>query len=229
MRIAAIIPAYEAAATIGGLVDELARAGSFDPIVVVDDGSLDETAARARAAGALVVRHTRNRGKGAALRSALARALYAGATHAVSLDADGQHPPAEAQRLAELAVPTEALVLGIRDLVAAGAPRANQRSNGISNWWLSRFTGRSLADTQCGLRRYPITATLALGAQSRGFGFEAEVVLRAALAGLPLVEEPIQVHYPPETDRTSHFHVVRDPTRIVLRVLATLATAPRHR
>ena len=229
MRVAAIIPAYEAAATIGGLVDELQGTGGIDPVIVVDDGSRDDTAARARAAGALVVRHARNRGKGAALRTALTEALQQGATHAVSLDADGQHPPTEALRLARLAALPEALVLGIRDLVTAGAPRASQRSNGISNWWLSRFAGRSLADTQCGLRRYPIAATLALGARSRGFGFEAEVVLRAALAGLPIVEEPVRVHYPPAADRTSHFHVVSDPARIVWRVLATVATAPRRR
>lgn len=114
-----------------------------------------------------------------------------------------------------------ALVIGVRDLEGAGAPRANQLSNGFSNLVLSAFTGRRLGDTQCGLRRYPIAATLALGGQEDGYGYEAEVIIRACAAGMPIVEVPIAVLYPEE--RISHFHVVRDPTRIVARVVRTVA------
>ena len=230
MRVFAVVPAYEAAATVGPLVGELRRVWpAGDDIVVVDDGSSDGTGDVAAEAGAVVVRHQRNRGKGAALRTGLARAWQRGATHAVTLDADGQHPPAEARRLATIEGADQAIVLGVRDLVAAGAPLANQRSNGISNFWLSRFTGQSLLDTQCGLRRYPLPDTLALGGQSLGFGYEAEIVLRAARAGIPLMQQPIRVVYPPDDERRSHFRVVRDPARIVLRVLATWAAAPRRR
>lgn len=231
MRTAAIVPAYQAAESIGAVAAALVAAWSdstFDgPVIVVDDGSTDDTAVRAAAAGARVVRHPRNRGKGVALRTGLAQALHLGASHAVTLDADGQHPAAEAVRLASWVAPDDALVLGVRDLPGAGAPRANQRSNQISNYWLSRFAGRPLADTQCGLRRYPIRAALDLGGQAQGFGYEAEVLLLASRAGLPLVEVPIQVFYPPAAERQTHFHVVRDPLRIVLRVVATLARPPR--
>ena len=230
MRVFAVVPAYQAARTLGDLVERLhAVWPSGGEILVVDDGSVDDTARSANAAGALVLRHVSNRGKGAALRTGIAGARYRGATHAVTLDADGQHPPEEAARLATLDVPADAIVLGVRDLVAAGAPRANQRSNGISNYWLSVFTGLKLRDTQCGLRRYPIDTTLALGGQAAGFGYEAEIVLRAALAGLDLVQEPVLACYPPEAARQSHFHVLRDPTKIVARVLATLVLAPRQR
>jgi glycosyltransferase involved in cell wall biosynthesis len=230
MRVFAVVPAFQAARTIGALVDDLRTRWCADgEIVVVDDGSTDETAKVAHAAGAIVVRHAHNRGKGTALRTGMARARHQGATHAVTLDADGQHPAAEAVRLAALPAPDEALVLGVRDLVAAGAPRANQRSNAISNYWLSRFAGRDLRDTQCGLRRYPILTTLVLGGQAMGFGYEAEVVLRAALAGLPIVQEPVRVIYPVDAGHGSHFHVVRDPARIIARILATVSTAPRHR
>jgi len=228
MRVSAVVPAYEASRTIGGLVENLhAVWPAGGEILVVDDGSVDDTARAARAAGACVLRHARNRGKGAALRTGLAGARYRGATHAVTLDADGQHPSREAARLAVLDVPENALVLGVRDLAAAGAPQANQRSNGISNYWLSGFTGLTLRDTQCGLRRYPIDATLALGGQAVGFGYEAEIVLRAAFAGLALVQVPVLTYYPPELARHSHFHVVRDPAKIIARVLATLVFAPR--
>jgi hypothetical protein len=114
------------------------------------------------------------------------------------------------------------LILGVRDLVRDGAPRANRFSNGVSNFFLSRFTGVPLADTQCGLRRYPVRETLALGAHADGYAFEAEVILRAAHVGLPMKEEPISVVYPAESERVTHFDSVKDPARIIGVVLRTL-------
>src|SRR5581483_10335662 len=105
---------------------------------------VDATSSVAAGAGALVLRHEHNRGKGAALRTGLLRAQSLGARGAGSVDADGQHPPAEAARLARHECPEDALVLGVRDLVRAGAPRPNRVSNGISNFFLSLFTGRPL-------------------------------------------------------------------------------------
>lgn len=225
--VVAVVPAYEAEATVGDVVRELVSTWPVQvdggAVIVVDDGSTDATSRVAESAGALVVRHPVNRGKGAALRTGFYRALALGAELAVSVDADGQHPPAEAVRLAAHPAPARALVLGIRDLVRDGAPRPNRISNGISNFFLSLFSGRSLHDTQCGLRRYPLNEALALGAQDDGYAYEAEVVLRACKAGLPIVEVPVQVHYPPEHLRVTHFHVVRDPARIVYRVVETLA------
>jgi hypothetical protein len=116
--------------------------------------------------------------------------------------------------------PEDALVLGVRDLVRDGAPRANRMSNGISNHFLSRFAGTPLRDTQCGLRRYPVAQTLALGAVGRGYEFEAEILLRAVWAGLAIREVPVHVRYP--ADRRTHFKVSRDPWRILYRVLATV-------
>jgi len=87
---------------------------------------------------------------------------------------------------------------------------------------LSRFTGVALADTQCGLRRYPVGETLALGARSVGYAFEAEVILRAVRARMPITEVKIAVVYPPEAERVTHFDSVRDPARIVAVVVRTL-------
>jgi len=230
MRSCAIIPAYQAARTVGEVARET-RALWPDPdaVIVVDDGSSDDTADIARAEGAIVLAHPNNRGKGAALRTAMTYALARGFDVAVTLDADAQHPPAEARRLLDVDPDPEAFVLGIRDLVGAGAPRANQMSNRISNFFLSLFCGRTLADTQCGLRRYPLAKTLSLGARDEGYAFEAEIILRAVAAGVRIVETPINVYYPPAGERVTHFHSVRDPARIIARVLTTLATpAPRQ-
>jgi glycosyltransferase involved in cell wall biosynthesis len=219
-----VIPAYDAAASVGDVVRAV-RAEGWADVLVVDDGSRDATGARATEAGARVVRHDRNRGKGAALRTALAACADDGADVMYTLDADGQHDPRDLRALADAAPDPAALVLGTRDLAAAGAPRANQISNGISNFFLSRFTGVRLDDTQCGLRRYPVRATLALGLRGTGYELEAEVILRAARAGVPIVQVPVRVHYPPEDERVTHFRTRRDVPRIIVRVLQALADA----
>lgn len=232
MRSAFVIPALDAERTIGALASELAvrtqgRDAWLEPsVIVVDDGSSDRTAEVARAAGAEVVRHDENRGKGAALLTGLRRAHERGARTAVTLDADGQHPAGQAYALALSSAPDEALVLAVRDLRGAGAPRKNRFSNAFSNVWMSLFTRQLLRDTQCGLRRYPLPETLELGARGTGFDFEAEVILRAVRRGIPLVHVPARVVYPPEGERTTHFDAVRDPARIVYRILHTVLTTP---
>ena len=223
MKACAIVPAYDAERMVGPVVTDL-KACWPDPsaIFVVDDGSRDGTAQAAREAGARVLVHASNRGKGAALRTGMAAAASAGFDVAVTVDADGQHPAAEARRLLDVDADPRAILLGVRDLVRDGAPRANQISNGISNFFLSLFSGRALADTQCGLRRYPLPLALELGGRDDGYAFEAEIILRALAAGIRTVEVPVRVIYPPGGQRVTHFDSVRDPARIVVRVVKTL-------
>ncbi len=232
MRVAAVVPAFQAETTIERVVSTLheewrALGERGACVIVVDDGSNDRTSERAERSGALVVRHRHNRGKGAALHSGFERARELGADAVVSVDADGQHPASQAALLARSEAPRHALLLGVRDLVRAGAPPASRFSNGFSNRFLSWFSGKRLLDTQCGLRRYPLPETLDLGLGSTGYEFESEVILRAARLGWPIEQLPVDVLYPPREERISHFHVVRDPTRIVLRVLWTVAVTRR--
>jgi len=216
-----IVPAFDAAATVGRVVDDLA-ANLRLPVIVVDDGSTDGTEQRARAHGARVVRHAQNRGKGAAIVSGLREARLLEFDVAVTADADGQHPGGSARLLLENGDPRKAIVLGVRDLATDRAPLANRFGNGVSNLFVSLFAGRRLRDTQCGLRSYPVTETLALGARAQGYAFEAEVLLRAVAAGLPLVEVPVSVRYPPDAGRRTHFRVSSDPARIVATVVRTV-------
>jgi glycosyltransferase involved in cell wall biosynthesis len=225
MRACVVVPSFQARATLASVIDGLVRLDGIDraDILVVDDGSTDGTADVAKAAGARVVSHRTNRGKGAALRTGFAEGLQLGYVAALTVDADGQHPPSGARAVLEASDDPNDLVLGVRDLVAANAPRNNQLSNRFSNVVLSAFAGRRLHDTQCGLRRYPLAATLALGCKAEGYAFEAEIVLRASAAGVPILEVPTAVVYPPEHERVTHFDSVRDPTRIVFTVLRTMA------
>lgn len=229
-----VIPAFNAASLLGAVLEELKRARAaaqldFLPIVVVDDGSSDGTAKIALGAGATVLTHSENRGKGAALVTALTWAKAHAFKQIVTLDADGQHPPEEAVRVMQIDAGDDVLVLGVRDLVSAGAPRPNQLSNRFSNAALSLFAGKKLEDTQCGLRRYPVAATLDLGSSDCGYAFESDVVLRAARVGMPLLFVSTRVIYPPEDQRLTYFDSVRDPARIVKRVLWTTLTVPHHR
>lgn len=217
-----IVPAYQAEAHITEVIDDCAREMPGVPILVVDDGSRDETAPRARKAGARVLSQPHNMGKGMALRAGFERAFALGYDVAVTVDADLQHPADEARKLLVHPAAPGALVLGVRDLVRDGAPKKNQMSNGISNFFLSRFSGHALHDTQCGMRRYPLQRTLALAASAPGYAFEAEIILRALSAGVPVIEVPVRVHYPPESERVTHFDSVKDPARIVAAVVRTL-------
>jgi glycosyltransferase involved in cell wall biosynthesis len=232
VNVLAVVPAYQAERTVAEVVSGLFRdlPQAVGPrVVVIDDGSTDRTANEAERAGAVVFRHPRNLGKGAALRTGLRFALDAGFGAVVSVDADGQHPAEEAARVAAADAPRMALVLGVRDLERDGAPRLNRFSNGFSNVFLSWFGGVDIHDSQCGLRRYPVPETLALGARSDGYAFEAETLLRAARLGWRIVEVPVRVVYPPAAERVSHFHALRDPARIVGRVLETTLRVRRQR
>ena len=226
MKTCAIVPALDAASTVGHVVDDVCHALDI-PVVVVDDGSSDATGYVAGAHGAAVLRHERNLGKGAAILSGLREAARRGFDTALTIDADGQHPAASARLVLSGSDDPRAMVLGVRDLVRDGAPRSNRFGNGVSNFFLSAFAGTRLQDTQCGLRRDPVRETLALPMRAHGFAFEAEVILRALAAGLPLVEVPVHVVYPAESERVSHFHSVRDPARIVATVVRTVVDLRR--
>jgi glycosyltransferase involved in cell wall biosynthesis len=227
VQCAYLIPAYQASRSLRLVIDGLRTRDPQATVLVVDDGSTDDTAEVARAAGVNVLSHERNRGKGVALRSGFQWLAERGFPSAVTVDADGQHRAEDAVALAHHPAPEAALVLGVRDLRRDGAPAPSQFSNRFSNWWVSLFSGLRLSDTQCGLRRYPLRATLDLGSDARGYGFECEMLVRATRRKIPIVEVPVTVIYPPREARVSHFHVVSDPARIVLRLVHTALTVRR--
>ena len=217
-----IVPALDAASTVGAVVDDV-RAALALPVIVVDDGSVDATADVARAHGAQSSSGT-SAIEARAPRSGRASGKPsggAGRSRSPSTQT-GSIPAASARIVLDGSDDPRALVLGVSDLVRDGAPASNRFGNGVSNYFLSLFAQRTLRDTQCGLRRYPVAETLGLAARARGFAFEGEVVLRALAAGLPVVEVPISVVYSPAGHQGSHFRRVLNPTRIVATVVRTV-------
>jgi glycosyltransferase involved in cell wall biosynthesis len=192
-------------------------------VLVVDDGSADGTAAAAAAAGAEVVRHATNRGKGAALVTGLAHVAADGVVRVITLDADGQHLPDEIPALlaASDAAPG-ALVIGVRRKEGHTIRRANRLANWLADRLMTAIAGCPLPDTQSGFRVYPVARTLALGAVGSRFDFETEILLRAARAGVALVGVPVAVHYPPVAERVSHYRPAVDTARIIRTVLRAM-------
>jgi len=229
MRAVAVVPAFDEAATIGALVRGLRAVCPGVPVLVVDDGSGDETAARAAAAGAEVLRHGENRGKGAALATGLGALAAAGVGRALTLDADGQHLASEIPvLLAASDAEPRAIVVGVRRKAGHTIARLNRFGNWIADRLLRVIAGRPLPDTQSGFRVYPVAATLALGVRGLRYDFETEVLLRAARRGIPLVGVPVDVHYPPVAERVSHFRPGVDTLRIIGSTLRVLG-APEAR
>ncbi len=206
-----VIPCYEGASTVGDVVRGARRSGLA--VVVVDDGSTDGSGAAAEAAGATVLRHPGNRGKGAALASGFAYAKKLGADAVLTMDADGQHDPDEIAKLvaAHEANP-RALVVGVRSFAPEDMPRRSRVGNRISTWWISRYAGVRYSDTQSGFRVYP-SALFDVPLRSTKFDTETELLLRAAKMKLPLVEVRIKTIY--AADHASHFHGFRDTLRVI--------------
>jgi glycosyltransferase involved in cell wall biosynthesis len=220
-ELAALIPALDCGSSIGAVVAGVRR--SVPRVLVVDDGSSDRTADAAKAAGADVLRHPANRGKGAALRTGFAALAQAGVTHALTLDGDGQHLAEDVPRLAAASAEAPgAIVLGVRQHAPGSHSEIRAFGNRFANRWVEIACGRALDDTQSGLRVYPLAATLGLACRSERFAFETEVLVRAVRAGIEVVSVPVSVYDPPPGERTSHFRGVADTTRIVFTVIGLL-------
>ena len=201
-----VIPAFNEGSTIA---DVVARALAHTPVLVIDDGSTDETAARAEAAGAEVIRHRRRLGKGQAIRTGMAAAAVRGATAVVTLDGDGQHDPADIPRLraAAEALPG-ALVIGGR--LAQSDPLGPGRLNAVrvAGFFVNWATGLRVEDTQSGFRLYPLDRVRDLPTRRGGFVFETEVLIAAARRGLTIREVPVRTS--PRTAQCSRFRPVVD-------------------
>jgi glycosyltransferase involved in cell wall biosynthesis len=208
---AAVIPCFNEAGAIAALVPAVRR--QIAQVWVVDDGSTDATGALARRAGAAVLRHPRNLGKGAALRSGLSRALDRGLTWAVTLDGDAQHAPEDLPALFRCARDTDArLVIGNRMGQAGKMPWLRRQANRWMSWQLSLQARRRLPDTQSGFRLIHLETWATLSLAAERFEVESETLMAFLAAGQPV--EFVDVRVLPSR-RRSHICPVADTFRWV--------------
>lgn len=202
-RILALIPAYNEGRHIAAVVEQTRR---HLPVLVVDDGSKDDTAAQAEAAGAEVLRQVPNQGKGAALMAGFRRAYELGYDAVVMLDADGQHDPEEIPAFLRAFDETGAdLIIGRRDF--RYMPRLRRTTNTIGTWMFSWAVGQYIPDNQSGYRllsRRMIAATLE--SRETNFEFEVEMIVVCIQNGYKLGWVPIRTIY---GDEKSHIRPLR--------------------
>lgn len=166
--------------------------------------------------GCTFSRLEKNSGKAAALRVGFQHATELGFTHAITMDADGQHFAEDLPKFLAIAkAQPDAFAVGVRDLVAAGCPKHRQRSNAVSSFWFRVETGVRLGDTQCGFRCYPLALASQLKTKSGRYAFELEFMVRAAWIGTKLVAVPVKCAYL-DGIRNSHFRPVKDLAHITL-------------
>lgn len=195
-----IVPAYNEASVIASVLTKIRAVGSW-PILVVDDGSTDDTAAVAVAAGAKVCSHRLNRGPGAATMTGLAFAKKEGYTYAITIDGDNQHNPEDIPVLLQPLLAGEAdLVIGNRFMKGTNAiPRSREIFNGIANLTTYLFSHKWVSDTQSGLKALGPVALERLHLEMDGYEFCSELIIKAMHNRLRVVEVPVDVHYSAQT------------------------------
>lgn len=205
------IPAFNEETHIGEVVKGCLAQGV--ETWVVDDGSQDATAARAREAGARVIVHPQNRGKGMAIRTAFAEFLKSSKKYLVILDADGQHDPSRLPAFIEAAEKGEADVLvGNRMDHAEAMPLVRRLTNRFMSWMVSRFAGQRIPDSQCGFRLLTRAFAERFQPTTGNFDLESEMLIQAGRMGFRIGAVPIPTIY---GDEKSKIRPVRDTLRFL--------------
>ena len=220
-RLCALIPTYENPRTVRDVV--LAVRAHVPDVLIVDDGSGPEgrTACAALAAAGLATVHRldQNRGKGAAVKTGFDIAAARGFTHALQVDADGQHDLAcLPQFLRAAAERPDALVLGYPEYDAS-APRVRLVVRRLTTFWVDLEVGRRgvVRDALIGCRVYPLAAARRSGTRGNRMDFDVEIAVRMARARVPVVNLPVRVRYVSKSEGgISHFQPIRDNLRLSL-------------
>jgi glycosyltransferase involved in cell wall biosynthesis len=214
INILLVIPLYNNRNTIEDVAGDALKSGL--ELLVVDDGSNDGGSELIESMGLSLLKHSENRGKGKAIQTAAAWAEEKGFSHIITIDADGQHDPAELNKfIKKIEENPLSIVVGNRDLRRAGAPYPSRLGKTLSNFWLKVVTGKSLPDTQSGFRAYPVRALNEIKCFSSRYDYEIEILVRSSWAGFDLDFINISVKYSDEINKTSHFRPWLDNLRCI--------------
>jgi glycosyltransferase involved in cell wall biosynthesis len=211
-----IIPTYNNRNTLRRVMDGVLQQTTGQEVIVVNDGSTDDTASILAAYGARirVLDNAVNKGKGFSLRKAFAEAIRLGFENAITIDSDGQHLAADIPLFIEAAIANPgALLMGSRNMAQEGVPGKSSFGNKFSNFWFKFETGLTLPDTQTGFRLYPLGPLKKMTLFTTKFETEIEVIVKMAWKDVPIIPINIQVIYD-KNERVTHFRPFRDFTRI---------------
>jgi len=210
LNAAAIIPAYREEKHVGDIVRRTRQ--RIDHVLVVDDGSNDKTAQQARDAGAEVIVHSQNRGKGEAIKTGLRHWLDRQFTHVIVLDADGQHLPEEIDRFIAAAASSAgcSFFIGNRMNNLTGMPFIRRVVNCYMSKRISGFCGQKIPDTQCGYRMLDRQLIPELLGGANRFDYETEMLIIASRKGCRIESVPITTVY---SDEVSKIQPMRDALR----------------
>lgn len=210
LKIAALIPGYREEKHIGAVVSGVRK--YLACVLVVDDGSPDSTVEVARQAGAEVIVHAKNQGKGAALKTGLRALESRGVDYFVVLDGDGQHDPDDLPHFLEAIKrqPESAIFCGNRMENLAGMPWIRRLTNKFMSWRISRACGQTIPDTQCGFRLYRRDVLPHLLCETNNFDYETETLLLISRAGKKIGSVPVKTIY---GDEKSKIHPITDTLR----------------
>ena len=194
-KIVVLIPAYNEQSVIGDVLREIRRAGYSD-IVVVDDGSSDETYSRAQQVdGVIALRHFINRGKGAAMKTGIEATKILGADIVVTMDGDGQHDPQDIEGMVRLVTEGNDVVLGTRAIDARTMPRWKVLANKSGNFFTWLLYGLWVTDSQSGFRAFSRRAVESIETRTDRYEYDSEVIREIRRHGLKFVEVPVSVRY----------------------------------
>lgn len=207
-----IVPTYNNQKTLKKVLDSILDFTTN--IIIVNDGSTDSTSEILKSYSQVTqIHHSKNLGKGRALRNGFRKALEMDFEYAITIDSDGQHFAADIPVfLKAIQDEPNALLIGSRNMTQENVPKKSSFGNKFSNFWFKFETGIKLDDTQSGFRLYPLRL-LPKRFFTNKFEFEIEVIVRAAWKGIVVKNIPIQVLYDP-AERVSHFRPFQDFTRI---------------
>lgn len=211
-----VIPAYNEGATIRDVVSRAMQ--QTTTVIVVDDGSVDDTMAQLQGLDVVLLHNEANLGKAASLWRGMRHALSMGATAAITLDGDGQHRPEDIPRLlgAAQAFPGQ-IVIASRLRKQENAPPLRLFANRFANFWISWAAGYFIADSQSGFRLYPAEVLRSVNVKTdreHSFVFESEILIDAAWKQHRSIAVPIESLYP-KMARHSHYRPAADTIAIV--------------
>jgi len=211
-----LIPTYNNQKTLRRVIEGVLQYADQTDIIVINDGSTDETAhILAEYDNQIrILTNDVNKGKGYSLRRGFKEAINLSYKNAISIDSDGQHLPEDIPLFVETAIRNPgALIMGSRNMNQEGVPGKSSFGNKFSNFWFTFETGLVLPDTQTGFRLYPLEPLKNTTLFTTKFETEIEVIVKLAWKGVPIIPVNIQVIYD-KNERVTHFRPFRDFTRI---------------